>query len=100
VHRRGGSGAAEPDEGVAELELVAGVELEGAGDAVAVDVGAVGGAEVLDDDAAVVGEDARVAAGDAGVLEDEIRGRLLAAEDDLAVDGELAAGPCAVLDDQ
>jgi hypothetical protein len=41
-----------------------------------------------------------VAAGDAGVGDDQIRARLLAAEDDLAVEGVLAAGPCAFVDDQ
>jgi hypothetical protein len=66
----------------------------------AVEIGAVGGAEVLDDDGAVVGEDTRVAAGDAGVRDDDVRGRVLAAQDQLAVDGVLATRPCALMDDQ
>jgi hypothetical protein len=41
-----------------------------------------------------------VAAGDAGVVEDEIGAALLAAEDQLGVDGVLAAGPCTCVDDQ
>jgi hypothetical protein len=100
-HQGGGGGAAlDSEDGRADLELVAGAELDGAGDALAVHVGAVGGSEVLDEDAVVVGEDAGVAAGDAGVVEDEVGAALLAAEDQLAVEEVLAAGACALLDDQ
>src|SRR5215207_8921752 len=101
-HDGGGGGATSLDaeDGRADLDLVAGADLDRAGDALAVHVGAVGGAEVLNDHGAVVGEDAGVAAGDAGVLDHEVSGRVLAAEDELAVEGELAAGPCACVDDQ
>jgi hypothetical protein len=97
---RGGAGSLNAEDGFAELQLVAGAQFDWSGDALAVDVGAVGGAEVLDDDGAVVGKDPGVAAGDAGVRDDQVRGRVLAAEDDLAVEGVLAAGPCAFVDDQ
>jgi hypothetical protein len=96
----GGRAALHPKDGAADLELVAGVDLDWAGDALAVHIGAVGGAEVLDDQAARVGKDPGVAAGDAGVVDDQVRARMLAAEDQLAVDGVLAAGPCAFVDDQ
>src|SRR4051794_38374745 len=76
-----------------DLDLVAGAELDWAGDAPAVDEGAVGGAEVLDDDGAGVGGDPGVAAGDAGVVEDQVGAALLASEDQLAVDRVLGAGP-------
>jgi hypothetical protein len=100
-HQGGGGGAAlDSEDGGADLQLVAGAELDGAGDALAVHVCAVGGAEVLDDHAVVVGEDAGVAAGDAGVVEDEVGAALLAAEDQLAVEEMLAAGTCALVDDQ
>jgi hypothetical protein len=98
---RGGRAAVlDSEDGGAELKLVTGADLDRAGDALAVDVGAVGGAEVLDDDSAVMGEDAGVTAGDAGVRDDQVGGRLLAAEDQLAVDRMLVAGPCAFVDDQ
>jgi hypothetical protein len=41
-----------------------------------------------------------VAAGDAGVVDDQVRAFLLPAEDQLAVEGMLVAGPCSVVDDQ
>jgi hypothetical protein len=89
----GGGAALHAEDGGADLDLVPGSEFDGSGDALAVHVGAVGGAEVLDDHAIVVCEDAGVAAGDTGVVEHQIRGRVLAAEDELAVYGVLAAGP-------
>src|SRR3954454_3948701 len=54
-HQGGGGGSPlhSHDRG-SDLDLVAGAELDGAGDALPVHVGAVGGAEVLDDDAAGV----------------------------------------------
>ena len=88
------------DHGGTQLELVARVELDRAGDAPAVDVGAVGGTEVLDEHAVVFGEDASVTAGDAGVVEDEVGGSALAAEDQLAVEGVLAPGGRSLLNDQ
>ncbi len=100
AHRGGEGRSSEADDGVADLDLVAGAEFDRAGDAVAVDVGAVGGAEVLDGDLAVVREDAGVAAGDAGVGDDHVGRAVLAAEDQLAVEGVLAARPCSCVDDQ
>jgi len=44
--------------------------------------------------------DAGVAAGDAGVRDDQVGGGVLAAEDQFAVDRVLAAGPCAFVDDE
>jgi len=99
-HDRSGGSAADADQGVAELDLVPGAELDGSVDAVAVDVGAVGGAEVLDDQGPVLGDYAGVPARDAGVRDHHVRGALLAAEDQLAVDRVLAAGPRALMDDQ
>src|SRR5215210_8185961 len=97
-HDRGGGGAAYADDRVAELYLVTGGDLHWSGDAFAVQVGAVGGAEVLEDQGAVVREDTGVPAGNAGVWDDQVRGAVLAAEDELAVDRVLAAGPCAFVD--
>jgi hypothetical protein len=41
-----------------------------------------------------------VTAGDAGVLDDEVGGGVLAAEDQLALDRMLAAGSYTLMDDQ
>ena len=50
--------------------------------------------------AQLMGEDAGVPPGDARVVDDQVGAPLLAAEDQLAVNRMLVAGPCAFLDDQ
>jgi hypothetical protein len=99
-HRCSGVGSLDRERGGPELDLVTGGKLDRAGDPPAVDEGSVGGAEVLDNHAVVVGEDAGVPPGDARVVDDQVGAPLLAAEDQLAVDRMLVAGPCAFLDDQ
>jgi hypothetical protein len=49
---------------------------------------------------AVVAEDAGVTPGDAGIRDDEIGGDVRAAQDELVVDGMLAAGPYTLMDEQ
>ena len=61
-HDGGGGRSLDSEDGGADLNLVAWCDLDGSGDALAVHVGAVGGAEVLDHQSAVVGDHACVAA--------------------------------------
>jgi hypothetical protein len=100
-HQCGGRvGTLDAENGGADLNLVAGRELRLARDPLAVDVGAVGGAEILDPDRSSVREETGVLARDAGVVDHQVGGALLAAERQLAVDGVLAAGPCSFVDHQ
>jgi hypothetical protein len=88
------------EHGAAELDLVLGPELDRAGDPLAVDEGAVRGAQVLDHHCAPVDGEAGVEPGDPGVVEDEVRPALLATERQLILEWVLAAGPRSVVDHQ